>query len=348
MLDDISRIRNVDANDMLSQIESLPKQFRESGSFVKDMGALTLPESIFVLGMGGSGIVGDIIQDWLHYRLGMHIGTNKDLSIPIAVGEDTMLMAISYSGNTRETLTALEQGLGRTKNIVCITSGGELQKLSSDRGLPLVLVPGGYQPRCALGYLLGSAVHVLKLAGVYDGLDELQDASSHLSEMLPSLMPDTGTASNVAKKLALELRDRTPVVYIHRELRSCANRWQTSLNENAKVLSWHGTLPEMTHNEVEAWGMDERAKHFSMILLRDRDEPRFVRDAFEGLKQMSGHKITEIWSEGDDMLARMLHLIYIGDFTSYYLAILRGVNPLPVSAIERLKKHWKDMNLATE
>jgi hypothetical protein len=80
------------------------------------------------------------------------------------------------------------------------------------------------------------------------------------------------------------------------------------------VLSWYGTVPEMTHNEVEAWGMDDRAKHFSMILLRDRDEPKLVRDAFEGLKQMSGQKITEIWSEGDDMLSRMLHLIYVGDF----------------------------------
>jgi glucose/mannose-6-phosphate isomerase len=339
MLDDFSRIKKVDTNDMLSQLASLPKQFKESEALVEGVGALTMPGDIFVLGMGGSGIVGDVIHDWLHYREELRIGTNKDLSIPSAVDEDTLLLAISYSGNTKETMTALEQGLGRTKNIVCVTSGGELQKICAEMDLTHVLVPKGYQPRCALGYLLGSAVHLIRLAGVYDGLDELEDTSAHLSEILPSLMPDTETASNVAKKLALELKDRTPVIYIHREMGACANRWQTALNENAKVLSWYGTLPEMMHNEVEAWGNDDRAKDFSMILLRDRDEPKLVRDGFEGLKQMSDRKITEIWSEGDDMLSRMLHLIYIGDFTSYYLAILRGVNPLPVSAIEELKRH---------
>lgn len=337
MLDDLSTYAKVDENNMISQIESLPEQLMETKELTKALGALEKPRSIMIQGMGGSGIAGDILRNWLSRRTKIPISVNKDLTLPV-LNNNTMLIAISYSGNTKETLLALDEALNRTDNVVCIASGGQLLDLCSKKGLKYVKVPSGYQPRCALGYLFGSAVHVLKNPGVYDGSSELEEAAAHLKSLKVMLMPNRASPNNPAKKLALKLKDCTPIIYVYDGFYSCAKRWQTQLNENAKVLSWCGSLPEMNHNEIVGWDADDKAENFAMVFLRDKDEPEYVRKRFEAIKKRAEAKIFEVWSEGQDKISRMLHLIYIGDFVSYYLAILRGIDPMPVRIIEEMKK----------
>jgi len=337
MLDDLSTFNKVDKNNMISQIESLPEQLMETEELTKALGALEKPKSVMVEGMGASGIAGDILRNWLSRRTKIPISVNKDLTLPV-LSNNTMLITISYSGNTKETLLALDEAMNRTNNVVCIASGGQLLDLCTKKGLKFVKVPTGYQPRCALGYLFGSAVHVLKHAGVYDGSRELEEAVTHLKGLKVTLMPNIASPNNPAKRLALKLKDFTPIIYAYDGFYSCAKRWRTQLNENAKVLSWCGSLPEMSHNEIVGWDADDKVKNFAMVFLRDKDEPEYVRRRFEAIKKRADVKIFEVWSEGQDKISRMLHLIYIGDFVSYYLAILRGIDPMPVRIIEELKK----------
>jgi len=337
MLDDLSMIKKVDIHNMLSCIESLPEQLTESRELAKSLGALVKPKSIVVQGMGGSGIMGDILHDWLSKKIKIPIIINKNLALP-EIDNDAMLIATSYSGNTRETLLALDEGLDKTRNVLCITSGGELLDLCLEKGLAHVKVPADYPPRCALGYLLGSAVYALKKASIYDGEDEMDETGSHLKWLRDLLAPKQEPSANPAKRLALELKNHIPVIYAYDEFYSCAKRWQTCLNENAKVLSWCGALPEMSHNEIEGWGVDDRVENFAMVFLRDKDEPEDIKNKIEAIKSRTKCKLLEVWSEGKGRLSRMFHLMYVGDFVSYYLAILRGIDPMLVEAIEELKK----------
>ncbi len=342
VLDDLATMKKVDPKNMLSLIESLPEQLMECKVLAENLGTLKKPKSIVVAGMGGSGIVGDLLRDWLSGRIEVPIVTNKNLVLPSFLDDDTMLIAVSYSGNTRETLLALKEGLSKTANVLCIASGGSLLDLCSERGLDHVKVPPGYPPRCALGYLFGSAANALKKAGIFDGEGELEEAASHLKELRAALTTEKETARNQAKKLALEIQGHTPIVYAYEGFHSCAKRWQTCLNENAKVLSWCGSLPEMTHNEVVGLEGDEKVDGFALVFLRDRDEPEYVRQKFEFVKGRTKCKVLEVWAEGEGRLSRMLHLMYTGDLVSYYLAILRGVDPMPVNIIEEMKNELRE------
>lgn len=338
MLDDMSRIKKYDVNNMVSRIESMPEQLVECKDLTKDLGILTKPSSIVVAGMGASGIVGDLLSDWLSNDISIPITTNKTITLPRFVDEDTMLIALSYSGNTKETLLALEEGLERTSNVLCISSGGKMLDLCKEKELNHVKVPPGYPPRSALGYLFGSAAYALKSAGIHDRGDEVEEAASHLKWLRDMLATGQETSANPAKSIATGLKGLIPIIYAYDEMRSCAKRWQTQLNENAKVLCWSTPLPEMSHNEIVGLDADEKGEKFAMVFLRDKGEPEFARNKFEFLKRRMKNKVLEVWSEGKGRLARMMHLIYVGDFVSYYLAILRGIDPMTVEIIEEMKR----------
>jgi glucose/mannose-6-phosphate isomerase len=189
MLDDLARIGKLDANDMLSRMESLPEQLIESRNLVKEVVVQTKPRSLVVTGMGGSGIVGDLIHDWLSGSIDIPIFTNKNLALSISLDRESLLVAVSYSGNTRETILALSEGMKMTDNVLCIASGGRLMEICRENSHGFVKVPPGYPPRSALGYLFGSLAHSLKKADVHDCEKELTDAISRLKGARESLVP---------------------------------------------------------------------------------------------------------------------------------------------------------------
>ncbi len=336
ILDNRERMREIDRNNMLSSILSLPEQLvegMESGNRVEI--PYFRPDNIVACGMGGSAIASEIVASWLSERLRIPFITNRNYHIPSFVGKNTLVLAISYSGNTYEVLNMVEEAMERGAKVIGISSGGKLRDILED-DYYFIELPSGLQPRAALGYLVAAMGSVMKSLKIYDPDVEILSISAHLKSLREKLTPSRKYEYNEAKRIAWQIYGTIPVIYSYGSYVSAANRWHTQLNENSKVLSFYGELTEMDHNEIVGWDSD--AKGFSAVFLRGNESALLskVVDFTKGIIEKSGGKVVDVWAEGDSSLERMFSLIYKGDFVSYYLAMLKGVDPSPEDVIERL------------
>lgn len=283
---------------------------------------------IVFTGMGGSGIVGEITAMFLERR-GVDIPTLvvKDYRLPPCVKEGWLVVAVSYSGNTEETLSAVEEAVRRGSTVVSVSSGGKLKNVALQYNLPHVDLPQGFAPRYALGYMLSA---VLSLMG-------MGDISQKMGEHLASY---SSVIKEKAKELAQRLKNYLPVVYATPLTGVCAVRYKAQINENAKTLCHTALLPELHHNEIV--GLDNyltrQMCHF--LLLYDReDHPRILRrvQITRDILQEMGLVPIELEGEGESFEERLAYLIYLGDWLSYHLAVLYGFDPLPVKSIDRIK-----------
>ena len=296
-------------------------------------------ERVFLAGMGGSAIAGDIFRSWATNRARLPIQVVRDYRLPSYATPGDVLVAVSYSGTTEETLAATAQAVKLGCRIVAVTSGGRLAALVQEAGGPTIRVPPGLPPRGAFGLLFG----ILAAVGeewVYGDLrGELERAVVHLKDLRGRLGPSVPLATNRAKAHAKRLRNRTPVVYAAPPLTAVAKRWQTQLNENAKVLAFASEFPEADHNEIVGWCSDASARRFVPIMLRDADETPEMRHRLDVTEGLVGRhaRVDRIEDDDDELLGRLLGLLFLGDYVSLYLAALRGVDPTPVKAIDELK-----------
>jgi glucose/mannose-6-phosphate isomerase len=204
----------------------------------------------------------------------------------------------------------------------------------------VVRVPPGLPPRGAFGYLFGALPSVAE-DWVYGDLgNELERAAAHLTRLRPEFLPERPVKSNPAKALALKLRNKTPIIYGAPPYGPVATRWKTQCNENAEVLAWASQFPEADHNEIVGWGGDPNARRFLPILFRDKDETPEMRRRLDATREIMERTTTlhEVRDRGETLLSRMLGTLFLGDFVSVYLAVLRGVDPMPVKSITDLKK----------
>ena len=296
---------------------------------------------IVIVGMGGSAASGDLLRACAASRLPAPIQINRGEGLPGRLGPNTLLIAISYSGNAEETLAALADALPKDPMAFAVTAGGVLAAVAESRGLPCVLVPSGLMPRSALGFLFFALLKILEVKGIVPiPREELAEALVVVEELTRGLGPTRPTVENEAKRLALILESTIPVVYGGPTTAMPAYRWKTQIEENAKRLALSGALPEMSHNEVEGWG-DPEAGRFHLVFLRDRgEEDKLARRiaVTQHLLQGRVSGVSEAWSHGEGVLARLLSLIVLGDWVSYYLAALRGVDPWTIPAIDELKQ----------
>ncbi|UCE37395.1 MAG: bifunctional phosphoglucose/phosphomannose isomerase [Thermoplasmata archaeon] len=347
ILDDMDEIKRLDTEDMLGFVQNFPKQIEEAKSISErtDLEVFQ-PHQILIAGVGGSAIGGDILASWLFKRINIPIFVNRAYKLPTFVGEKTLLFTVSYSGNTEETLSLFDEGIKKRCRIVAITSGGELTRRCKAENVKLISIPSGKPPRASVAYLFMPIVVTLKKLGIYDSDREVAVAIDNLNALKGKLVPENPTDKNPAKQIAQQLQGETPIIYGLAIFNAIARRWQTQLNENSKVLAWHSTFPEMNHNEIEAWAHDGNSNKFTAVLLRDnfKMEGRLQKRVSltkNTILEKHAKKVIEVVAEGGeekDYLARMLYLMYLGDFVSIYLAILRGENPTPVSAIEGFKR----------
>lgn len=337
---DADNVKKVDRGRMRDIIASLPEQLAEGlrrglGTHVD----LADANRVFVAGMGGSAIAGDIFTAWVADRSKIPIQVVRDYRLPPYAQPGDILIAVSYSGNTEETLAATAQGIKLGCKLVAVTSGGTLATLARETGAQVVEVPGGIPPRGAFGYLFG----ILPAVGeewVYGNLrGELERAIVHLTDLRTKLRPESGLRGNRAKLLAIRLKGRVPIVYGAPPFTAIAKRWQTQLNENAKVLAFSSVFPEADHNELVGWCSDGTARRFAPVFMRDRDETLEMRRRLDATAHLiTRHtKVERVEDGGSDLLGRMLGLLFLGDYVSLYLAVLRGVDPRPVRPIEQLK-----------
>ena len=298
---------------------------------------------VVVAGMGGSAVCGDLVSALASDRLPVPVTVWRGYGAPASVGPGTLVVAVSYSGATEETISTLEAALGRGATAAVLTSGGALAALAQERGLPLVRLPAGLLPRLALGYLFFPLLGLLESAGLLLAqAPERDEALRELELMGKELGPERADADNEAKRLALALRGRIPVIYGSGLTAVAAYRWKTEVEEIAKLLAFHGYIPEADHNEIEGW-RDPLAAGFHAVFLRDpEDDAIAIRARLTGeLIRARAGGVTEVWPRGRGRLARLLSLIYLGDWVSYYLALLRGVDPWPVPAIEEVKRRLR-------
>ncbi len=345
-LDGVDGLSTADPGGMLGRVEGFEDQCREAIEIGRN--APLPPKSTFrnivMAGMGGSAIGGDLLRTCFGGDFRQPWTVSRDYDLPGWVGKETLLLAASYSGNTEETLQAFEAGLSRGATVVCLTSGGELEKRARERDLPVVRIPGGLPPRAALGYSffpLAVVLGRLGLASVADAaLTEALGAIGRCREESGNSRPE---ADNRAKTLARSLRGYLPLIYSGNGLlSSVALRWKGQLNENAKQLAYTNVFPEVNHNEIEGWeAIGEPGRRIHLILLRDTEDSPRIRLRMDVTAEIIGDRagrITELWSTGEGRMARMFSLVCLGDFVSVYLALLSGVDPTPVENITRLKK----------
>ena len=337
-LDDVARVDVHGTRDVLA---AFPQQCRQAIGLAPDRPLPSArPKIVVIAGMGGSAASGDLIAACAAHRVDVPIVVHRGYGLPAVATRDSLVVATSYSGDTEEAVSALETAIDRRVPAVAVTGEGRLGRVATQHGIPRIVVPGGLIPRVALGYLFFPTRTVL--AGV--GLDVVDEADvtetlDELAALGRDVGPDRPATTNLAKRLALAMRDRVPVIYGGPDTGAVAYRWKTDIEENAKIFAVSGVVPEMNHNAIEAWRAPF-AGGLQMVLLRDRDEsPEIVR-RFTLLLDLVGAVpggVSEAWTRGKSRLARLLALVYLGQWTSYYLALLRGVDPWSTPLLDELK-----------
>jgi len=327
---------------MRNLIDKLPEQIKHAVEIAEGSNLKAASRSILnvcVSGLGGSGIGGTIVSQLTAGSATVPVFVNKDYSLPSFVNKDTLFIASSYSGNTEETLYALEKAQEAGAQIACITSGGKLKNIADEKGYNCIVIPGGHPPRSAFGY---SSIQLFQLFTHYNLIAEhyfqnLKKVHSHLLTHKDSILEE---ATSITEKLY----EKIPVIYSDASFEGIGVRFRQQINENSKMLCWHHVLPEMNHNELVAWA--HKYPDTAVVIFRNQDDFYRTQKRMEFAKSQilkSTSTITEVWSKGDSIIERAYYLVYLGDWVSLMLAEKQGIDPVEVDVIGDLKSHLADL-----
>jgi glucose/mannose-6-phosphate isomerase len=347
LLDDTKKISAIDKSGMLNFSINATIHYRKAAQIAEKIKVdYPKPDNIVVAGLGGSAIGGDLLKDWAKNQLAVPIEVSREYKLPAYANKKTLVFITSYSGDTEETLSSFLDALKRKCMIFCISSGGSLLKYAEKHKVPYLQVPSGMPPRAALPYMFVPLLIYMEKAKLVKGVkEELSEALDLLENISKDNSPEKPTMENFAKNLAQNIGEATPVVYGFGFYRSVAQRSKQQFNENSKLAAKWEFFPELDHNEIVGWeGRGEQSKWFSIIFIRDSDEPVEIESRIETTKQImerAGLMMFDLEVQGKSTLAKMLSTIVVGDFVSIYLAVLRGVDPTPVKTINILKDTLK-------
>jgi glucose/mannose-6-phosphate isomerase len=336
---DRAGIAAVDTGGMVDDVLNQPHQIEDALWRVESAAIAPVDArgGVVVCGMGGSAIGADLARGAIGDRARRPLFTSRDYEPPSWVGEDTLVLCSSYSGDTEETLAAYAAAGDRGAPRVVMTTGGALADAARADGVPVIGVPSGMQPRAAVAYMTVGALEVAALAGVTDSLrGELEAASALLRELSAEWGPD-GDPDGEAKSLTRKLQGQVPVVYGAELTAPASVRWRSQLNENAETPAFDGVLPEMDHNEICGWGQPT----FTALFLEDDAQHPRVKQRIEltaNIVAAAGSPVERAQSRGETPVERVLSLVLLGDLVSLYLAVLNGVDPSPVARIEDFKQ----------
>jgi glucose/mannose-6-phosphate isomerase len=331
---------------MLSRIEGLPEQLEDgwqnAASFEPDVDASSVRQ-IVVLGIGGSAIAGDILSMLAEREGRKPAVVVRGYDLPGTIDRESLVIACSHSGKTEETLTAFDQAVERGLPLVAVTTGGELAERARKRGLPVLRYSYDGEPRSALGHQLTGLIRIAERVGVLDEAEGLlREATSVMRSLREHLGAASPVAANPAKQLAMRLEGKLPFIVGEGALVQAAHRWKTQLNENSKCWAFYDELPELDHNAVVGFGLPERITgSMHVVFLRSSaTSERMARriDVTGSELELAGVGHESIDVEGEGAMAQVLAGGFFGDFVSYYLALVYGVDPAPVPPIVRLKE----------
>ncbi len=305
---------------MLQLAEKFPEQIEEALKIKIDFEFNDI-EKIVLSGMGGSAISGDILSNFSK----IPFFVIRDYKILPFADEKTLFIAVSYSGDTEETLNCYKEAIKKNCKIVAITSGGKLSKIAKNK----ILIPKGMQPRAAIAYLLFPLAKLL--------INFLHDIN--FEDVLYTIKSNKERIKYVAKNIADSI-EGIPIIYGYGAMASIANRWRQQFNENAKMLAFNFSLPECNHNELEAWEKMEKMGEITCIFLRNKNEDDRIKIRYEFLKEVYGKKakVIEVFPFGKNLFSETISMLYIGDFVSLYIANNMGIDTEPVNLIKKLKE----------
>ena len=289
--------------------------------------------NILICGLGGSGIGGTIVSDIISSKVNIPIAATKDYSIPNFVNEHTLVIANSYSGNTEETLYALEKCQARGAEIAVITSGGKLKTIAEENKYNKIIIPGNQPPRAMFGYAFTELFFMLNHYGIID-----DSFKSDFDKAINLIDTEKADIQKQAMNLAKKMYKQTPVIYVAKGFEGVAVRFRQQLNENSKMLGWHNVVPEMNHNELLGWRTN--VDDLAVVYFRnkcDYDRNQIRMDINKKVISKFTSNITEIWSKGDSLIENSLYHISVGDWTSWYLSEMNNVDAIEIDVIDFLK-----------
>lgn len=290
--------------------------------------------NIIICGLGGSGIGGSLAQDILYNDLKIPITINKSYFLPAFANENTLVIISSYSGNTEETLSSMQQAIEKKCKIVAITSGGKVKELCEKNNYDFIIIPGGNPPRSSMGYSLTQLFFILNAFNLINS-----NYSSEINDSIKLLESEKENIKKEAKELAAKLMNKIPIIYSANNFEAVSIRFRQQINENSKMLCWHHIIPEMNHNELVGWRI--KNENQAVIFLRNETDYQKIQERIELNKEIiykNTSNIFEIWSKGNSMLERAIYLIHFGDWVSLYLSHLRKVDTTEVNVIDFLKR----------
>ena len=338
LLDNANHIAQRDTMDTLGLAAKTAEQLRHDFGFLAPEHGEIL--NIVFAGMGGSALQAEYVRTWP--QLWVPFVICKDYHLPDFVGEKTLVIISSYSGNTEETLSALGEARAKGAMIVVNAGGGILQTKAEEHNLPLAITPKAVQPRMVVFYTYRILVEILVAYGLADSgvCRELGEAADYLERCSAPWYKEIPTDQNPAKQLAMALAGKTPIVYSGPLMQPAAYKWKIGFNESAKNTAWYGTYPEFNHNECMGWTSHPIDKPFAVIDLVSRFEHPQTQHRFEvSDRLLSGMrpKALRVDAQGESVLQQLLELTLFGDFVTIYLGLLNGVDPSSTALIEKFK-----------
>ena len=331
---------------MVNVAFELGNQVQEELEFSENIDSIQY-DSLLIMGMGGSGVSGDVLSLLSNEVSSKKITVRKSYSIPKKIMEvKPFCLFISYSGNTEETLSGLNDAIKNNLDWAVISSGGKLIDLAIEHNKEYIKIPDGLQPRAAFGYLTQAVCKIVDIVEGTNFLKELRDVGNYLNEILNE--EEDSEIFIEAKKIAKQINKKTCIIYGGTDLTELvASRWKTQINENAKSKAFVGSMPEVHHNEILSWDADvEGSKsNYVLILLRDNSENSQIAKRFDLTQKLLGEKV-EIFNiepkSQSTSLFKLMELVLLGDLFSISLADELNMIPEDIEGIENLKKLLED------
>jgi len=300
-------------------------------------------ESVVVTGLGGSAISGDLFANFFRGELDIPFNVNRSYNLPKFINKNTLLVVSSYSGNTEETISVFNSALKTKCKIVCITTGGKVEKIAEENKVPVIRVLPGFHPRYALGLSFFSLLKVMSKLRIVEVQSSLVNSIIKLYKDKAKLY---SKEKNPALAYAEQLLGFIPIIYSAEGYTSAVGyRFKCQFNENSKLNAFHNVLPEMNHNEIVGWeSFMENQLRTKVINILDRDYHSQVKKRFKVISEIISERNVDtinLESGEKSFKVRLMDLIYLGDWITYYTGVLRGFDPAEIKNIDLLKEKLK-------
>jgi glucose/mannose-6-phosphate isomerase len=339
-------LKYIHEKDTVDALGAAARQWQQlKYEFVVDQNRVSA-DNIILASVGNSALAARLSQLWP--VSGLPTQVVEDYDIPAYASERTCFIAISYSGNSAETISATLQAIERGAQVMVVSGGGQLTAIAHERHLPLVVIPSASQAYFTTLFSLKAVLTMFEQGGLLadkTATDQLSQAAAFMEAALTSWLPTVPVSGNRAKQIALDSIGKSVVMYSGSKLAPVAWRWKNGFNELAKQVAWANSYPNLTHGELVGWSDQPIDKPYGIIELRSNQEHPQIQKQF----MITERLLSGLWPApiivdalGDTLVEQLFWMFGLGDFTAAYTALANGNSPVPAPIVETFKKHLEE------